>query len=67
MSIATRYKEYNQFQIWLTAGKVASLWRQYQTGTMVSCGFRHFLAKLEDKEMFPVLEYALKQARKELT
>lgn len=48
----------------LSAGEEAVLWSQYQTDTMAICVLKHFLDKIEDKDIQLVLEYALDQAQK---
>ncbi|MFD2924154.1 DUF3231 family protein [Halobacillus naozhouensis] len=43
----------------LTSAEISNLWTSYVQGTMMICGLRYFLAKVEDPEISGVLGYAL--------
>jgi hypothetical protein len=43
----------------LTSAEMANLWTAYSTDSMTKCMLQYFLAKVEDPEIRPVIEYAL--------
>lgn len=54
-------------KIRLTAAEMGSLWTNYINGTAAICVLKHFLAKVEDEEVRPVIEYALSASIKSIT
>jgi len=50
----------------LTSAELAFLWSNYQADSLSSCVLKYFLEKVEDKEIKPVVEYALQLAKKHL-
>lgn len=50
----------------LTSAELANLWAAYMNSSMKKCYARYFLAKVEDTEIRPVLDYALHIAEKHL-
>lgn len=50
--------------IGLTASEMGFLWTQYMNDTMAICVLKYFLNKCEDKEIIPVIEYALSLSQK---
>jgi hypothetical protein len=45
--------------IGLTASEMGMLWTQYMNDSMAACVLRYFINKCEDKEILPVIEFAL--------
>ncbi|WP_079528220.1 DUF3231 family protein [Halobacillus hunanensis] len=43
----------------LTSAEVSALWTSYVQGTMIICGLKYFLAKVEDPDISAVLSYAM--------
>ncbi|ALC81902.1 DUF3231 family protein [Bacillus capparidis] len=53
----------DKLKIRLTAAEMASLWTQYMNDTASICALTHFLEKLEDEEVRPVIEFALQATK----
>ncbi len=51
-----------QINVPLTASEMANLWASYNSGTMLKCVLRYFLANNGDSDIRPVLDYALSLA-----
>lgn len=51
----------------LTAAEMSSLWAQYINDTLAVCVSTYFLEKVEDEEVRPIIEYALKIANTNLS
>lgn len=43
----------------LTSAEIAIMWSQYQSDSLAKCVLKYFLAKVEDEEIRPLLEFAL--------
>jgi hypothetical protein len=43
----------------LTSAEISSLWTTFQASTMIICGLKYFLAKVDDKGIRELLQYAL--------
>jgi hypothetical protein len=54
-------------KIRLTAAEMASLWTQYLNDTASICALIHFLAKVEDEEVRPVIEFALQASKSNIS
>lgn len=61
MSLDKHHSTHNDIK--LTAGEIATLWSQYQSDTMAICVLKHFLSKVEDSDLYPVLQYALDRSQ----
>ncbi len=46
----------------LTAAEQSALWTQYMNDTLATCVNRHFLEKVEDAEVRPIIEWTLETA-----
>ncbi|MGG3624586.1 DUF3231 family protein [Bacillus gobiensis] len=53
----------DKLKIRLTAAEMASLWTQYMNDTASICALTHFLEKIEDEEVRPVIEFALQVSK----
>jgi hypothetical protein len=51
----------------LTAAEVSALWHQHMGDSMAICVYKYFLKTVENKEIKPILEYALKLAENHIT
>lgn len=51
----------------LTAAEVSALWLQYMGDSMAVCVYKYFLTIVEDKEIKPIIEFALQLAESHLT
>ncbi|MFJ7726171.1 DUF3231 family protein [Neobacillus sp. NPDC097160] len=51
----------------LTAAEVSALWLQYLGDSMAICVFKYFLTIVENKEIKPILEFALQLAESHIT
>ncbi len=49
----------NISHIRLTSAEIAIMWTQYQSDSLAKCVLTHFLAKVEDEKIRPLLEFAL--------
>ncbi|MBB3109599.1 hypothetical protein FHS18_001662 [Paenibacillus phyllosphaerae] len=56
-----------EHNIRLTSAEMANLWTSYISDSSFNCVFKHFLTKVEDKEIRPILEYGLKLTEKHLS
>jgi hypothetical protein len=54
----------SEHNIRLTTSEIGSLWSKYQNDSMVICVMKHFLEKVEDSEVKPIIEYALSLSEK---
>ncbi|MDQ0242918.1 hypothetical protein J2S09_000454 [Bacillus fengqiuensis] len=50
-------------KIRLTSAEMSSLWSQYMSDTASICVMSYFLAKVEDEEVRPIVEYALNSSK----
>jgi len=50
----------------LTAAEMSSLWMQYINDSLAACVSSHFLEKVEDEEVRPIIEFSLKTAKENL-
>ncbi|MGG3573838.1 DUF3231 family protein [Bacillus gobiensis] len=53
----------DKLKIRLTAAEMASMWTQYMNDTASICALTHFLEKIEDEEVRPVIEFALQVSK----
>lgn len=53
-------------KIHLTSSESSSLWQGYMVDGLASCILKHFLNTVEDKEIAPVVEYALNRSQNHL-
>jgi hypothetical protein len=53
-----------EHNIGLTASEMGMLWAQYMNDTMAACVMSYFANTCEDKEVLPVIEYALSLSQK---
>lgn len=53
-----------QHNIRLTSAELGGLWTQYMNDSMAVCILTYFLEKVEDSEIKPIVEYALRLAEK---
>lgn len=53
-------------KIRLTSAEMAMLWTQYINDTVSVCVNSHFLAKVEDEEVSPIIEFALKGSKRNI-
>ncbi|MEH7179119.1 DUF3231 family protein [Neobacillus vireti] len=51
----------------LTAAEVSALWLQYMGDSMAICVYKYFLTIVENKEIKPILEYALQLAESHIS
>jgi hypothetical protein len=56
--------ENTSHQTKLTSPELGLLWTTYINDSMTSCVFKHFLATVEDKEIQPIIKYALELSEK---
>ncbi|AJQ27907.1 DUF3231 family protein [Pelosinus fermentans] len=49
----------NISHIRLTSAEIAIMWSQYQSDSLAKCVLKYFLAKVEDEEIRPLLDFAL--------
>ncbi|MFZ3589876.1 DUF3231 family protein [Bacillus sp. DJP31] len=54
-------------RIQLTASEISGLWGQFINDSTSVCVLSHFLAKVEDEEVKPVIEFALLTSKKHLS
>ncbi|WP_442598830.1 DUF3231 family protein [Neobacillus sp. D3-1R] len=54
-------------KIRLTAGEISPLWSQYINDTASICVMKHFLEKVEDEEVRPVIEFAINGSKKNIS
>ncbi|WP_458415084.1 DUF3231 family protein [Schinkia sp. CFF1] len=54
-------------EIPLTAAEMSSLWSQYMNDTLATCVNRYFLAKVEDEEVRPIVEWTLDTAKENIS
>lgn len=54
--------ENNKHNTQLTSSEIANLWTTYVSGTMMICGIKYFLAKVEDEDVRSVISKALELA-----
>lgn len=54
-------------KIRLTAAEIAMLWTQYINDTVSLCVNSHFLAKVEDEEVRPVIEFAFNGSKQNIS
>lgn len=54
-------------KIRLTSAEITVLWTQYINDSASVCMIKHFLEKVEDEEVRPVIEYALNGSKKNIT
>lgn len=57
----------NKINIRFTAAEMASLWTQYMNDTASICALSHFIAKVEDEEVRPMIEFALQVSKSNIT
>ncbi|MFD2924153.1 DUF3231 family protein [Halobacillus naozhouensis] len=57
-------KNKSQPNLRLTASELGMLWTSYINDSMAICVLKHFLAKADDKEVIPVLKFALNLSQK---
>ncbi|QGQ98102.1 DUF3231 family protein [Paenibacillus psychroresistens] len=50
----------NEHNIRLTSVEITNLWLSYSNDSMAICVLKYFLAKVQDTEVRPIIEYALK-------
>ncbi|MBM7693938.1 hypothetical protein JOC77_003382 [Peribacillus deserti] len=54
-------------KIQLTAAEISATWTQYINDTLTVCIVGHFLKKVEDPEVRPILEFSLNQAKSNIS
>src|SRR4051812_1410612 len=54
-------------KIHLTAAEMSGLWAQYISDTLAVCVTHYFIAKVEDEEVRPVLEFTNETARENIS
>jgi hypothetical protein len=52
-----------KYNVGLTAAEVSNLWNSYMNDSMAKCVLKHFLSKVEDIEVRPLIQYALELAQ----
>ncbi|WP_090235473.1 DUF3231 family protein [Lentibacillus halodurans] len=50
----------------LTSAELANLWTSYMNDSMAICVIKHFLANAQDKDVIPILKYALDLSQKHI-
>ncbi|WP_284645954.1 DUF3231 family protein [Paenibacillus silviterrae] len=50
----------------LTAAEISALWNQYMGDSMSVCMYKYFLSIVEDKEIMPIMEFALQLAEEHI-
>jgi hypothetical protein len=48
-----------QQNIRLTSAEISQIWGAYMNDSLASCELQYFLAKVEDTDIRPIIEYAL--------
>ncbi|WP_338449903.1 DUF3231 family protein [Niallia oryzisoli] len=56
----------DKMKLRLTAAEMSSLWTQYINDTLALCVSSHFLEKVEDEEVRPIIEFALATAKENI-
>ncbi|MCM3571401.1 DUF3231 family protein [Neobacillus mesonae] len=59
-------KDMNEHNIRLTASEMGFLWTQFENDTLAICVLKYFANKCEDKEILPVVEFALDLSQKHI-
>ncbi|MEH7444211.1 DUF3231 family protein [Bacillus sp. JJ1122] len=57
----------NKSKIRLTSAEISMLWTQFINDTASICMIQHFLEKVEDEEVRPILEFALNASKKNIS
>jgi hypothetical protein len=55
-----------EHNIRLTSAELADLWTTYLTDSMTICVVKHFIAKVQDTQIRPILEFALNLSEKHI-
>lgn len=55
-----------EHNIRLTSSELSSLWNTYMSDSLTSCFLKYFLAKVQDTDIKPVIEYTLDSCQKQL-
>lgn len=66
MATINQEKVMTEHNIRLTAPEMGFLWTQYQNDSLAVCVLKYFKNKCEDKEILPLIEYALNLSQKHL-
>lgn len=57
----------DKLKIRLTSAEMAALWTQYLNDTAVTCLLTHFLERVEDEEVQPIIEFTLSNLNKNIS